>query len=1023
MAMLNKPLIEVMLSSTFVDLVEHRRQVSVLLRQHRLHPIEMEDDGSLSDHDMIDSSLAKVDAASAYLCIIGKRYGQIRECANRNPDGLSLTELEFERALGRRIPICVLIMGDDYAVPDSANEFDPIRRRKLQLFRDRAGLPHRIAAHFDTWDEFTITAAASTADLRNALDQRELQLPSPQNETRVDDWSIDEVLLTQPPTLHVAKPFTRGHEFVGRTEELGWISRWATSVDPVLIVEGIGGMGKSMLTYNWVEQLSTAARTDWAGRFWYSFYEEGASMNDFCVHALAYIDRRPPRDYRGRKTSDLENYLVKRLREAPWLLVLDGLERVLVAYHRFDKAQLRDDEAVDDPKRFNRDPFQCIQPADDRLLCMLATAVPSKILVSTRNVPSCLLNQSAGPIAGVQHRRLSGLEPDDAEAMMKAAGVHGDSRRIRTYLESNFECHPLMVGVVAGLVNTHLLAPGSFDAWLNDPSGAAAVNLATLEGLARKRDHILKVAYEALGKDERDLLGVLSFFPQAVGGEALSALNPRRTQLRSSDHPPSKSELRDADSWLGMAVVELQHRGLLITDRRTASYDLHPMVRGFVRHSLQEQESARMGRAVADYASSRSASNLETAASLNDLAHGIQIVTALTLGGHLDDAASALESSDLDTALVRLELYPEILALIQPFFSAGWDNLPDRVRDRRVQRNLSRLAAGSFWNFEDFPRAERLMQLAIASALASGELEASASYIYSYGVAALSAGKVLARERLVRLHKTIAACADEPELRLEQELFRGSLEVTTGKLIAARARLLRIKAILGGMGRSNPDVESDSLAFELYLNFRQGLLSPQFCAQGLERFRALGDRFRERMALQLIGSYHQSKSQHFPAIEALERAIAMAREISVPTAEVECQFGLSLVAVGRQQEANQVADRANAAGGRPPIELAKLYLALDRVDDARRSGLQAYAVAWADGPPNSFVWDLRECREILKKLSEPEPQLPTTKCVAQFDFEPRLRTLTHEYWENLSYPQRLNRKLRNALVWLTRPAA
>ena len=46
--------------------------------------------------------------------------------------------------------------------------------------------------------------------------------------------------------------------------------------------EAIGGSGKSMLTWEWVTNHATDVRKDWAGRFWYSFYEKGALMADFC---------------------------------------------------------------------------------------------------------------------------------------------------------------------------------------------------------------------------------------------------------------------------------------------------------------------------------------------------------------------------------------------------------------------------------------------------------------------------------------------------------------------------------------------------------------------------------------------------------------------------------------------------------------------------------------------------------------------------------------------------------------------
>ena len=62
----------------------------------------------------------------------------------------------------------------------------------------------------------------------------------------------------------------------------------------MLLFEAIGGTGKSMLTWEWITRHATAVRTA-TGRalFWYSFYERGAVMADFCRRALAYMTRRP----------------------------------------------------------------------------------------------------------------------------------------------------------------------------------------------------------------------------------------------------------------------------------------------------------------------------------------------------------------------------------------------------------------------------------------------------------------------------------------------------------------------------------------------------------------------------------------------------------------------------------------------------------------------------------------------------------------------------------------------------------
>ena len=92
--------------------------------------------------------------------------------------------------------------------------------------------------------------------------------------------------------------------------------------------------------------------------------------------------------------------------------MLDGLERVLVAYHRYDAAQMRDEEAdtaVDQIGK--RDPCAAIRPEDDDLLRRLAAVAPSKILVSSRLTPLALVNRAGTVVPGVRREILPGLRP------------------------------------------------------------------------------------------------------------------------------------------------------------------------------------------------------------------------------------------------------------------------------------------------------------------------------------------------------------------------------------------------------------------------------------------------------------------------------------------------------------------------------------------------------------------------------------------------------------------------------------
>jgi len=120
------------------------------------------------------------------------------------------------------------------------------------------------------------------------------------------------------PALYAEPDYIGSHKFVGRDAELQTLSDWANRSDPtnLLLFEAIGGNGKSMLTWEWTTKHATSVRTGadgWAGRFWYSFYERGAIMQDFCQRALAYMTGRPLKEFEKRKTAEMKDELIAQL--------------------------------------------------------------------------------------------------------------------------------------------------------------------------------------------------------------------------------------------------------------------------------------------------------------------------------------------------------------------------------------------------------------------------------------------------------------------------------------------------------------------------------------------------------------------------------------------------------------------------------------------------------------------------------------------------------------------------------------
>ena len=97
-------------SSTARDLPEHRREVMDACLRQDTFPKMMEHLPA-TDADAIQASLALVDKADIYLGVFAFRYGYV-------PEGYatSITEMEYDRAVDRKIPRLIFLMHEDHPV-------------------------------------------------------------------------------------------------------------------------------------------------------------------------------------------------------------------------------------------------------------------------------------------------------------------------------------------------------------------------------------------------------------------------------------------------------------------------------------------------------------------------------------------------------------------------------------------------------------------------------------------------------------------------------------------------------------------------------------------------------------------------------------------------------------------------------------------------------------------------------------------------------------------------------------------
>lgn len=825
-----------------------------------------------------------------------------------------------------------------------------------------------------------------------------------------------------PPEFVAEPPYIGSHEFVGRKAELETIDDWSDPADahPVLLFEAMGGQGKSMLTWHWVQEHAKKARPDWAGQFWYSFYERGAIMADFIRRALAYVTHVPPESLNKTPVAELREELLKHLKAKPYLMVLDGLERVLVAYHRIDAAQIADDEADHATDQIaKRDPCAAIRPEDDAFLRALAGGGASKILISTRLTPRAMINNAGTPVPGVRHERLKGLRPEDAEALLRAQGITGKPEAMRAYLKSSCDCHPLVTGVLAGLINDYLPARGDFDAWADDAGelGGARLNLAALD-LVQKKNHILKVAIERLETKPRQLLSTLALLAQGVDYATLSALNPHVPPPPPEVDQPEKPE--DGWMWDGMSdddkkqakeeyaaalaryaeyeravkarlespeykaapkrlqetVKDLEKRGLLQYDHQSKRYDLHPVVRGVAGGGLPDGEKQAYGQRVVDYFNAKPHSPYDEAETLDDVAAGVQVMRTLMQMGKMREAAEMYRPDLVMAMTYNLEAHAEILALLRPFFTNGWGTLPEGLRGE-LDAHVAIDAGNTLYGLHLFADAQAAYAAGLRDQLQRQDWSNVRVAISNSASTAYAQGRLGRQDRCRVLELDLALAAES-----RQDLFRARLERfdqlrAIGRLDEAQT----MWKVLDPMGRAwSRNVYQQGYAEYCYARFRfeRGDLLEEHLARAEELGRSGKNRGSNRNLHWLRGEWHVARGEWPPAAASLHEAVSMARAVGKVDAGAETLLVLARLHAKQStpDEARHEVERLEASGRYSSRHLAEVWLLLGDRAAAVKHARAAYKSAWADGEPFVYRYELTKAAELLTRLGEPIPSLP-----------------------------------------------
>lgn len=1021
----------VMVSSTFIDLKNHREALIDAINGQELKAIAMENDSAKPAEDVIESSLQMVRDSAGYIGVISHKYGQIPECPQRNPNNLSLTELEFNEARRLERPTLIFIMGDEHDVKPADVEKEPEKTKKLEAFRESAkrlregSSVHRVYKVFNNLHEFEVAAIQSIAALRRVLEKQHGEFP-PVNASRAANVGPSPSLgsVTRPPDLYAAPPYIGSHVFVGRAEQLETLSEWASPADPhpLLLYEAIGGVGKSILTWEWTTKHALDVRDDWAGRFWYSFYEKGATMVEFCRRASAYVTKQPRRKFRDRSTAELTDLLIQQFRKQPWLFVLDGLERILVSYHRFDAAQLPDDQAGTFDIIANRDPCATINPEDEDLLRAFAAASPSKILITSRLVPRVLLNRSNQPIPGALRERLPGLRSTDAELLIRSCGVTGTSRSIQNYLKSHCDCHPLVIGALAGLITDYLPDRGNFDKWVADPMGGGRLSLANLD-LVQKRNHILSSALLALPESGRKLLATLALLSETIDYATVSALNPDLPDLEEVPEPRLPEwlklsaddrnkareeyqtsrkryedykmalanrdrEINTATSKLQETVRGLERRGLLQYDAIAKRYDLHPVVRAFAAGGLKHDEINRYNQRVVDHFSQRAQNPYDQAETLEDFDNARVIVKALFQMGNVERARDFILANNFLLVLnSKFEAHNEILTIVKPFFSQGWTIMSPTL-EKKGGTYFAKRASVALRRICAFQESFAVSEAALKMLLRKKQESPLASNLVNLSNTAGELNRLALQDRLLRFAEAVTRIYDRRSDRISFLLARFRQLSIIGDFHGAAK-------IWSSLNENKLMMDERAIAAHHYAVhlFVQGSLVEETLKEAEDLSRSLEFALGSRNLYALRGFWSIEKGDWQSARNSLQIAVALAHKANKIDRRAEIQLAIANHHLGKLSNSSQVAeDFGRDTEAWCQSHLAEFWFTIGNYVEARKHAIAAYHWAWADGKPFVRCSELNKTRRLITQLGEEPPALKAhdSSMTAKADWEDAL---------------------------------
>ncbi len=864
---------KIFVSSTSVDLKEYRDKARKAIEESEDEFVGMETFQSHT-HEPTKFCPERVEECDALVLLVAYKYGTI-------PEGqkISITQSEYEHALKNKIPVRVYLTDPEHPWPPKLMDEN---REAIDRFRNLLSKKH-------TRSYFT-----TAESLYKKLEQDIKKFP------------------IRP---YLAHPYALQENFTGRKQEremlIDWLKR---EPHPMLSLIAIGGMGKTALAWYWLMEDIVGSDEQPKKILWWSFYDSESSFDRFLRKAIEYFNDDEVDWNKLVSTRDKMDFLYKILSENRYLLVLDGVERVLRAYYKLGSPYQGDEFEEDEKGDFR----SCIELNCGLFLQWLASGNPkTKTLLTSRFYPKEL-----DTLEGCQRRELKRMNKEDAVQFFNLQGINGIRAEIEMACES-VGYHPLYLRLLSGMIRQDPKNPGDMREWLKYD---------LINELKGKDGHnILELAYNSLDKKKQEFISNFSAFRNPVDYDAVLIFN----------------EFGNEEKFFEV-LIELVERGMLLRDMVNNKFDLHPIVRKYCYDRLLNKDGVHLK--LRNYFATFS--KLEKIEFIDDLAPLIELYHHTVGAREYAEALQLFRSGFGYLLFQKFGAYQIVIELLRAFFPEGNDEMP-KLKNEEEEAWILNSIAGAY----SFLGQSRL----------SAQFQERVIYIYENIIKDKNSLSIALGNRVIDQFKTGEFSSAKSNLKrkiricreIKDEFCEGSCHRELGEILAHQGKFKESETEL-------------KIAFKLFLKQENiqsqsiALMGRSICALFMdnsedalkfaEKARDLaGVEKAERDIINaeyLIGAAQLMNQNLFEAEKHLNEALIRDRKINLVDLEPDIMLGFAKLrfkqdlngeALKLAEEALQIANRCEYRLKQADIHnfLAEFYLDAGNIEKAREHGENA----------------------------------------------------------------------------------